>query len=85
MIVLLIIAEVVFFSVVFVSMDNSSQVNAALLEKATPWLTCMVLTGGDKDKCLPQAQDLVKNEAVVIAVLIVLGVSLHVHNPHRVC
>lgn len=80
MIVLLIIAEVVFFSVVFVSMDNSSQVNDALLKKATPWLTCMVLTGGDKTKCLPQAQSLVKNEAVVISVLICLGVCLLTHD-----
>lgn len=75
MIVLLIIAEVVFFSVIFVSMDNSSQVNANLFERATPWLTCLVLSGGNKQQCLPQAQDLVKDEAVVIAVLVCLGVS----------
>lgn len=73
-IVLLIIAEVVFFSVVFVSMDNSSQVNQDLVERAKPWITCMVLTRGEKNACLSQAQDLVKNEAVVIAVLICLGV-----------
>lgn len=74
-IVLLIIAEVVFFSVVFVSMDNSSQVNQDLIERAIPWVTCMALTG-EKEKCLSQAQDLVKNEGVVIAVLICLGVCL---------
>lgn len=75
MIVLLIIAEVVFFAVIFVSMDNSSQVNASLFERATPWLTCLVLSGGSKEQCLPQAQDLVKNEAVVVAVLVCLAVS----------
>lgn len=74
MIVLLIIAEVIFFSVVFVSMDNSSQVNEDLIQRATPWVTCMVLTAGKKEQCLTQAQALVKNEAVVIAVLICLGV-----------
>lgn len=73
-IVLLIIAEVVFFSIVFVSMDNSSQLNTDLNARATPWVTCLVLTGGKKDQCLPQAQDLVKPEGVVIAVLICLGV-----------
>lgn len=78
MIVLLIIGEVAFFSVVFVSMDNSSQVNESLFERATPWVTCLMLSGGDKKRCLPLADDLVKDEGVVIAVLVVLGVSLHV-------
>ena len=73
-IVLLIIAEVVFFSVIFVSMDNSSQVNEDMLERATPWVTCLALTGGNKKQCLPQAQDLVKDEGIVIAVLVCLAV-----------
>lgn len=77
-IVLLIIAEVVFFSVVFVSMDNSTQVNDALLQKAMPWVTCMVLSGANKKQCLPEAKALVKSEGVVITVLICLGVSLFI-------
>ena len=78
MIVLLIIGEVAFFSVVFVSMDNSSQVNESLFERATPWVKCLMLSGVDKKRCLTLADDLVKDEGVVIAVLVVLGVSLHV-------
>lgn len=74
-VVLLIIGEVVFFSVVFVSMDNSSQVTTSFLQTALPWLTCLAESGGNKDQCLPLAKDLVKPERVVIAVLIVLGVS----------
>jgi hypothetical protein len=74
-IVLVIIGEVIFFSVVFVSMDNSTQVNDELLRKATPWLTCLVDTQGDKTKCLKWAEDLVQPEGVVLAVLIILGVS----------
>ena len=71
---LVIIAEVTFFSVVFVSMDNSTQVNTSLLTKAQPWLTCLVLEGGEKNKCLTYASGLVKSEGVVLAVLVVLGV-----------
>ncbi|EXJ87048.1 hypothetical protein A1O3_04005 [Capronia epimyces CBS 606.96] len=74
-IVLVIIAEVVFFSVVFVSMDNSTQVNEQLLQKATPWISCLVLAQGDKNQCLPYARGLVKSEGVVLAVLIILGLS----------
>ena len=75
-IVLLIIGEVAFFSAVFVSMDNSTQTSADLLEKATPWLTCLATSGGDKNKCLDLVGDMVRTEAVVLAVLIVLGVSV---------
>lgn len=73
-IVLVIIAEVVFFAVVFVSMDNSTQVNGELLRKAKPWLGCLVEQQGDKNACLPMAKDLVQSQGVVLAVLIVLGV-----------
>ena len=73
---LLIIGEVAFFSAVFVSMDNSTQTSADLLEKATPWLTCLATSGGDKNKCLDLVGDMVRTEAVVLAVLIVLGVSV---------
>ncbi|EXJ56654.1 hypothetical protein A1O7_06998 [Cladophialophora yegresii CBS 114405] len=74
-IVLVIIAEVVFFSVVFVSMDNSTQLNASLVAKAKPWLACLSEKGGDKNQCLPLASGLVKSEAVVLTVLILLGLS----------
>lgn len=73
--VVVIIAEVVFFSVVFVSMDNSTQVNQALITKAQPWLTCLVASQGDKNQCLSKAGELVQSEGVVLAVLIILGVS----------
>lgn len=74
MIVLLIIAEVVFFAIVFVSMDNSSE-DKQLIQKATPWLTCLALTRGNKTQCLPQAKGLVHKESTVIAVLVCLGCS----------
>ena len=74
-IVLLIIGEVAFFAVVFVAMDNSSQLSEQLLVKSKPWLTCLVLAEGDKNKCLNLVGDMVKPESVVLAVLIVLGVS----------
>jgi len=74
-IVLLILANVVFFSVVFVKMDNGLQINKSLVAKATPWLECLAASGGTKDQCVTLAKPLVVREAVVLAVLIVLGVS----------
>jgi hypothetical protein len=75
-VVLLVIADVVFFAVIFVTMDNSSQIDPARIKKTLPWLTCLVLSGGQKNECLPQATGLVESESVVMAVLIMLGVSV---------
>ena len=83
-VVLLIIGEVVFFAVVFVSMDNTTQITAAFLEKASPWLLCLASGSAatlfenptaNKTKCLPLASGLVQPEGVVLAVLVILGLS----------
>jgi hypothetical protein len=75
-IVLLIVADVIFFSVVFVFMDN---VETKLLRdplKAASWLQCLVESGGDNNQCTHLAQKLVVNEATIIAVLLLLSVSI---------
>lgn len=74
-VVMLIIMNVVFFAVVFVSMDNNLQATNANLSQVEPWLLCLGLTQGNKAECLPLAKDLVTNEATIIAVLVFLAVS----------
>lgn len=74
-IVLLIVADVVFFAVVFVTLDNREQTIATNPDKALDWTTCLVLSGGDKNKCLDKAAKLIVNEAAVMAVLVLLSVS----------
>lgn len=74
-VVLVIIINVVFFAVVFVSMDSNLQSEKSSGTAAEPWLLCLVLSGGNKDACLDQAGKLVTNEATVVAVLVVLAVS----------
>jgi hypothetical protein len=77
-IVLLIIADVIFFAVVFVFMDD---IEANLLKdptRASKWILCIVEKNGDKDKCLDLADALVVNEATVMAVLVLLSVSLFI-------
>lgn len=84
-IVLIIMVNVVFLSVVFVQMDNS--VTAAMhdLEKTGPWLVCLVTSGGDKNACLDQVRraGLVTDEATVMAVLVLLSVSLPISRLSR--
>ena len=74
-IVLLIIADVIFFAVVFVFMDD---IEANVLKdptKSLKWLECLIESEGDKNLCLSFAGSLVVNEATVMAVLILLSVS----------
>ena len=76
-IVLIIIINVVFLSIVFVQMDNTVTAARHNLDKAEPWLLCLVLNGGDKTPCLDKVKQarLVANEGAVMAALILLSVS----------
>ena len=74
-VVLIIIAEVIFFAVVFVSMDNNMISTEADPEKARPWLMCLALSGGNKNQCQSLAHDLVEKESTILAVLVCLAVS----------
>jgi len=78
-VVLLIIGEVIFFSVVFVSMDNGAQIRGSLVEVAAEWGVCLFENSGNKNACLPLAKPLVKPEPLVLSVLICLGVGLFLH------
>ena len=74
-IVLIIIGNVIFLAVVFVSMDNSTQDAKKDLSKAQPWLLCLVMSGGDKNECLDKASGLVIDQSTAMAVLIVLSLN----------
>ncbi|PQE20176.1 g- coupled receptor protein [Rutstroemia sp. NJR-2017a BBW] len=73
--VLLIVADVIFFAIVFVFMDDLSTNILKDPMKAQEWLTCILRTGGDKEQCLPLANKLVVNEATVAAVLVLLSMN----------
>jgi hypothetical protein len=73
-IVLLIIADVIFFAVVFVFMDDLEVNISKNPLKAEDWLECLIKTGGNKNKCLNFASSLTINEATVMSVLILLSV-----------
>ncbi|KAI1068385.1 hypothetical protein LB507_004730 [Fusarium sp. FIESC RH6] len=74
-IVLIIIADVIFFSVVFVFQDNVVQSVADDPTLAEDWIVCLFVTKGDKEKCFDKASGLVINEATVTAVLLLLALN----------
>lgn len=75
LIVLIIIANVVFLSVVFISMDNTVSAAKANVAKARPWLFCLAAHQGDKTKCWKEVGTLVRNESTVMAAMILLSVK----------
>ena len=75
-VVLLILTNVVFFSCIFIFLDQSTTLSGEMLERARPWLFCLVSNDGDKNKCLDLAHKIVLGEPTVMAVLILLSVSL---------
>lgn len=75
-VVLLIIADVIFFAVIFVYLDDIETKMIKQPLKAQDWLTCLVLKKGDKNACLSFATDLVVSQATIMAVLVLLSVSL---------
>ncbi|KAB8299203.1 hypothetical protein EYC80_001299 [Monilinia laxa] len=72
-IVLVIVADVIFFAIVFVFMDDLETNILKDPRKAERWLTCLLQTAGDRNTCLPLASNLVVNEATVGAVLVMLS------------
>ena len=74
-IVLIIITDVIFFSVVFVFQDNTVETVRKNPNHALGWVQCLIANGGNKEPCLPLADQLVVNIRTVGAVLFLLGVS----------
>ncbi|KAI4151206.1 MAG: hypothetical protein L6R39_002088 [Caloplaca ligustica] len=74
-VVIIIIVNVVFLAVVFVSMDNTETAVMQNFGKAQPWLSCLVLNGGDKSACLSKVQGLATPQATVMAVLILMSLN----------
>ena len=73
-IVLIIVANAIFFSVVFVTLDNVEGGKASLLHKAEPWLICLAMNPRNKSACLDKTKGLVVDPRTVLAVLIIFSV-----------
>ncbi|KAL8666725.1 MAG: hypothetical protein Q9202_001263 [Teloschistes flavicans] len=74
-VVIIIIVNVVFLAVVFMSMDNTEQAVMRNFGKAEPWLSCLVINRGDKDSCLDKVDGLATPEPTVMAVLILMSLN----------
>ncbi|KAI0100401.1 hypothetical protein GGR51DRAFT_355243 [Nemania sp. FL0031] len=74
-IVLIIIADVIFFTITFIFLDNTVEDIKNNPLKAENWILCLAKSGGDKNACLDAAASLVVGLPVVTAVLILLAMN----------
>jgi hypothetical protein len=75
-VVLVLITDVIFFSVTFTSLDQRFQTVTHSPKVAEDWVLCLIGSAGDKNACLDKASSLTISEITVTAVLLLLGVSL---------
>lgn len=74
MVVTVIIADVIFFSVVFLQFEDVSEKTPANTTKALMWLQCILKNNGDKNMCLEGASKISIPESTALAVIYLLSV-----------
>lgn len=75
-VVLIILADVIFFCVVFVFQDNVVLSVTHSPQVGEDWGFCLIAAQGDKNECLEKVRKHVLSHQVIIAVLILLSVSI---------
>jgi hypothetical protein len=74
-IVTIILVDVIFFSIVFVDLDNLQTDLVSDWKRVEPWLECLAFNPTDKRACLPLVSGWLINESTVVAVLILLSLA----------
>ncbi|KAF2146682.1 uncharacterized protein K452DRAFT_294234 [Aplosporella prunicola CBS 121167] len=72
-IVIFFLADVIFFSVVFVYLDGKESSSMNNLDEIMPWLVCLVHHPTETDQCYSIAQHMLVNQDTVLAVLVMLS------------
>ena len=81
-IVLIIVTDIIFFSVVFVFEDNTVAAISTDPARATSWLLCLATHEGDKNQCFGDAAPFTVSEATASAVLVLLAVRFQLYPNH---
>lgn len=78
MIAVILVAQVIFFSFVFVWLDQIIEKleHDSKFTRTGPWILCLLQHGGPADECYKLGQDALINEDILLACLFLLGVSL---------
>ncbi|KAF2634276.1 hypothetical protein P280DRAFT_280403 [Massarina eburnea CBS 473.64] len=74
-IVVFILVDVIFFSVVFIYLNSVTMHAVDDVEKAMPFLLCLIKNPANHDQCAVFAESLFVNKSTVIAILIMLSLA----------
>ena len=74
-IVVFILVDVIFFSVVFIWLNSLTSHAKDNVEELMPYLLCLMKSPTNPEPCFPLGQDLAVNESTVIAVLMMLSIA----------
>ena len=74
MVVIVSLISAVYFATVFITLDEKTSTESVSPTSIRPWLVCLALNQGDKNKCLNLAEPLILNEPTVLTVLYLLSV-----------
>lgn len=77
-VVLVMMADVIFFSVVFVFQDEVVRSVTHRPRVAEDWGLCLIRNGGQKSACLGMVSEHVMSHQIIVAVLILLSVSFFI-------
>lgn len=73
--VFVVIASAILYAAVFIKLDKSTENTPKTLEKALPWLLCLAVTQGDKEKCKNMAKGFGPDEHTILAVVVLLSLN----------
>ena len=76
MVVVIMIIAVVDLSIVFLKMDAMQAQQQEDYTASKPWLTCLVVNKGDKNKCLDLTGSIILNEPTILSALFMVAVWL---------
>lgn len=74
-IVVFILIDVIFFSVVFVYLDTREHNSLHDPETVLPWVICLMRNPTEKEKCFEIGQSMLVNQATVTAILVMLALA----------
>ena len=71
----IILADVIFFSVVFIKFDADNSRDWSNDLSAAEWIGCLISSGGNKSECLSLAAPMIISQATAMAVLYLLALN----------
>lgn len=74
-IVTIMLSDVIFFAVVFLYLDDTATSLTKNYDRVEPWLLCLVISSGDKEKCLSLGSRWLLSEGTVVGVLLMFSLG----------